>query len=135
MKKPQSKRSIFSRTKVQVSILWLVFIVMLLPTLILGGCLIYLFYNMALISEKTDNMVLIIIYLIMIVFPLTVYFSWLYASYKTRQIVGPIDRITNELDLMLKGRKKTPIILRPKDTLLPLADKINALFEKTKDRL
>ncbi len=48
----------------------------------------------------------------------------------TEKIVGPIERVIRELGQRIAGQGTGPIILRPGDQLIPLADQINVLLKE-----
>jgi len=67
---------------------------------------------------------------IAVVFPvlIAVLLYWVFSG--TNRIVGPIERMTHELDERIQGHRSGPIVLRPGDKLIPLVDKINVLLEE-----
>jgi len=57
----------------------------------------------------------------------------LFIAYKiTHKVIGPFDRIIQELDKRIKGEKKGYISLRKNDRFQPLVDRINKLLDKIK---
>ena len=65
-----------------------------------------------------------------VLFPLLVTTLLYWAFHGTNKLVGPIERITKELDQRIEGQKNGPIVLRPGDHLIPLVDRINGILEE-----
>ena len=65
-----------------------------------------------------------------VLFPVLVTALLYWAFHGTNKLVGPIERITQELDRCIEGQKSGPIVLRPGDHLIPLVDKINGLLQE-----
>ena len=74
-----------------------------------------------------------VITILIIAIPVCVLTILFFARKASHTIIGPFDRIINEIDQILAGKKKGPIHLRKKDKFKPMVDKINLLIEKVKD--
>ncbi len=125
------------KTKLQSHLIWLVFFSMAVPTLILGGgALVLVHYSTTAVEGMTPEEIRThILFSICVLFPVmaAAIFSW--AFFLTNRMVGPVERMIGELDARLRGTASGPIVLRPKDLLIPLADRINlviAEWEKLK---
>lgn len=110
--------------------MWLVFCAMAVPTLVLGVVVVVLLrYPFDLFGgvtpEATRARVLLAICVLSPVVVIGL-FSW--AFFLTNRMVGPVERMIRELDARLRGTASGPIILRPKDLLLPLAEKVNLVI-------
>ncbi len=70
---------------------------------------------------------------IAILFPFLAAILFCWAFYLTNRLVGPIERMQRELDSRIEGTATGPIVLRPKDLLIPLADKINVLIAEREE--
>lgn len=107
---------------------------MAVPILILGG-LILVHPSLSLAGPISEELRARLLMGILVLAPVlaTGFLCW--AFYLTNRMVGPVDRMVQELDARLRGTASGPIVLRPKDLLLPLAEKINlvvAEWEKLK---
>ena len=125
------------KTKLQSQLIWLVFLSMAVPTLILGG-LVSTHPVIALAGPIPEEMRGAILLGIVVLGPVlaAVFLCW--AFHLTNRMVGPVDRMDQELDARLRGTASGPIVLRPNDLLLPLAEKINLVvadWEKVKKAL
>ncbi len=125
------------KPKLQGHLLWLVFVAMALPTVFFGGALWLLVYCFGGLSPQMgpDESRVRVLQLVLILFPVwaTGLFCW--AFHLTNRVVGPVERMIRELDARLGGTASGPIVLRPKDLLRPLAEKINrvvAEWEKSR---
>ncbi len=116
-----------------------VFIAILLPTAVVSGCF-YALVRAITAAPKTiagdEGMFLghvnFWMLFILFAFPLSIFFAWFIALKVTNRIVGPIDRITQEIQARLDGKKEGPIQLRPGDQLQDLMEQINRLLGKKK---
>lgn len=125
------------RTKLQRHLIWLVFVSMAIPTLILGGVVLVLVRFPAApleeIAPEEIRVRLLVTICVLIPVLATAFFGW--AFYLTNRMVGPVERMIQELEARVRGTASGPIVLRPKDLLLPLAERINlviAEWEKLK---
>ncbi len=117
------------KTKLQGRLIWLVFAAMAIPTVIFGGGALLLLDTGDLgLGSAQGEMRVGILVSIVVLFPVTSALLFCWAFYLTNRIVGPVDRLINELDARLQGTASGPVILRPKDLLLPLAERINSLI-------
>lgn len=117
------------KSKLQGHLLWLVFLSMAIPTLILGGVVLVLVEfpsQMAETNPEEFHVRLLLSICVLTPVVATALFSW--AFFLTNRMVGPVERMIQELDARVRGTASGPIILRPKDLLIPLAEKINAVI-------
>lgn len=105
---------------------------MAMPTVVLGGSM---YWMIARISSSTggvspQEVIADVTRYVAVLYPLlsAALLYWVFQG--TSKIVGPIERMIRELDQRIEGRGTGPIILRPGDQLIPLADKINMLLEE-----
>jgi len=128
----------FTKHPVQSKYLMIVMMSMLLPTIILSGCLYFLIFSLLaeqlVLPEAIHTMLIPVFYkinLIMIVsIPvvfLIVFFGGLSVSHR---FAGPIERIERDLDKILSGESKGPIGVRKKDDLGGVITRINRLLER-----
>ena len=118
------------KTKLQGHLLWLVFCSMAVPTLALGVLvLVLLRYPFDLFAGGTPEETRARVLLVLCIAAPVVFIGLLsWAFFLTNRIVGPVERMIRELDERLRGTASGPIILRPKDLLRPLAEKINLVI-------
>ncbi len=118
------------KTKLQSHLIWLVFFSMAVPTLILGGgALVLVRYSITAVDGTTpEEMRARILLSICVLFPVMAAAIFFWAFHLTNRMVGPVERMINELDARLRGTASGPIVLRPKDLLIPLADRINLVI-------
>ena len=115
-----------------------VFIAILMPTAVVSGCFYALVRAITAAKTMTGDeghllgSVNFWMLLVLFAFPLSIFFAWLIALKITNRIVGPIDRITREIEARLDGKKEGPIHLRPGDQLQDLMAQINRLLGKRK---
>lgn len=62
--------------------------------------------------------------------PLSILTILFFAYDIAHKIIGPYNRIIEELDERIKGKKEGPIKIRRKDKFWPLVDRINKLLGK-----
>ena len=119
------------KSKLQSQLVWLIFAAMAIPTAVLGGSLYLLISRIAdsNTAPALQSALMEIAGYISLSFPPLTALLLAWAFRRTNQIVGPIERISRELDGRLKGTSSGPIILRPGDQLFPMVDGINALLK------
>jgi hypothetical protein len=126
----------FLGTSVQNKTLILVFLAAVVPMAIVAACLYYLIFNMlawqlGIPESIAYNLLPVAKRVNMILFaslPVVLITIWFIALELSHRIAGPVYRIEKELDDIIEGKKKRLIMLREKDELKGLADKINRLI-------
>jgi hypothetical protein len=118
------------KTKLQNQFIWMILAAMAIPTLVLGGsmCLMIARLSPPNTSVSLHEVIVGIMGYVAVLFPLSITALLYWAFHGTDKLVGPIERITQELDQCIEGQKSGPIVLRPGDHLIPLVDKINELL-------
>lgn len=121
------------KTKLQDKLIWMVCVAMGIPTLVLGGALYFIASDLsptASTSAAPHEVVANVVRYVAVLFPLSsaALLYWIFSG--TNKLVGPIERITRELEQSIKGERSGPIVLRPGDQLIPLAEKINTLLQE-----
>lgn len=116
----------------------LIFIVLaaVIPALVVGACLYFIIFNLLAyqigIPETIAYNLLPVLrqvnLIILVVFPVLLAIIWFVALVLSHRIAGPLYRIEKELDARISGRKQGPIVLRKKDELKSLVEKINRLL-------
>lgn len=132
------RKKIYLGTTIQNKMLFLVFASAIIPATIIGLCMYYLIfsmfawqmvipeavaYNLIPIVRKVNTVILVALPIILLVI-------WTIALELSHRIAGPVYRIEKELDERISGAKSGPIILRKKDELKILVEKINKLLGK-----
>ena len=120
------------KSSFQNQLIWMVFTAVAIPTLIFGGSLYLLIARLSgpNASPSSHEVIVDVTRYAAILFPVSMALLLIWVFRGTERIVGPLDRMIRELDERVRGNKRGPILLRPGDRLLPLADKINALIEE-----
>jgi len=120
------------KTHLQRKLIWMICAALAMPTVVLGGSM---YWMIARISSPTggsspQEVIADITRYIAVLYPLlsAALLYWVFRG--TNKLVGPIERMIRELDQRIEGRGTGPIILRPGDQLIPLADKINVLLKE-----
>ena len=131
MKKRGSVLSV--KTQLQNKLIWMICAAMGVPTIILGGALYWIATQVspaAASSTAPHEVVAGVVRYVALLFPLCSAGLLYWVLNGTKKQVGPIERLTRELDRSLRGERSGPIVLRPGDDLIPLADKINVLLQE-----
>ena len=132
-------RNIFRiKSKLQLKYLRIIELSLLLPTIVIGGCLYYLVFT--LIAEEIAipefvasslfpalgkvNAILLIA--IPLVFTLLIWWGLILSH----RLIGPIDRLTKELSQIAAGDYKRRIRIRKTDELKPIEESINKILDK-----
>jgi len=120
------------KTKHQNQLIWMIFAAMAIPTLVLGGSMFLMIARLSAPNTGVSphEVIVGIMGYVAVLFPLSIAALLYWAFHGTCKMVGPIERITQELDQCIEGQKSGPIVLRPGDHLIPLVDKINGLLEE-----
>jgi len=120
------------KTQFQNQLIWMVCTAMAIPTLVFGGSMYLMIARLAgpNASSSPHEVVVDVTRYVAILFPVLIALLLCWAFYGTNKLVGPIDRMIQELDDRIQGNKTDPIVLRPGDRLIPLVDKINLLLQR-----
>lgn len=138
MRSKTIRKRIFTGSPAQFRYLVLLLVSMLVPLVVVGGCLYYLIFmvmadqlgipesiavNLFPVIEKINIILLIGM-------PPIIIIMILWGAFLSHRFVGPLERLENELDRIAKSADYSRrIILRKKDDLKPIADKINKLLD------
>jgi hypothetical protein len=119
-----------AKTDLQRRLMWLILISMSVPSLLLGGAVMVQgpldFLSGNLPDDLRDELLLGLMVLTPVL--LTAVIVWAYVQ--TNRIVGPIERMITVLDARIQGTGTGSIVLRKKDLLAPLADRINEIVTR-----
>lgn len=118
------------KTRLQNRLIWVIFVSIVVPTVIFGGAFYLLVVQLIQHQDAATPQELVtrLLSYISLVFPLGLIGLLYWAFYVTEKVVGPVERITRELDERIQGTKTGPIQLRPKDSLIPMVDKVNEIL-------
>jgi len=112
------------------------------PAIIVALCFYYYLLTTVGSAESlssdalTLNMVAVakqVLTLLIIALPVCVLTILFFTRKVAHTIIGPFDRIVNEIDQNLQGKRKGSIHLRKGDKFKPLVDRINTLLEKSEN--
>ena len=120
------------KTQFQNQLIWMVFTAIAIPTVVFGGSMYLMISKLTGpdASLSPQEVVVDVTRYVAILFPVLVTLLLCWAFYGTNKLVGPLDRMIRELDERIQGNKSGPIVLRPGDRLIPLADKINLILQQ-----
>ena len=132
------RRFFIVRNTLERHYLRLIAVSIILPTLVIGGCLYYLIFN--LMAEQLGIPEVVAYHLLPVVrkvnFVLAVSLPVLFlvmfyiGLVLSRRLVGPIERLEDELEDIISGDLSKRLKLRKGDVLKPLIESINALLAK-----
>ncbi len=129
------------RNKLERHYLRLIALSIILPTLITGGCLYYVIFNLMAeqlgIPEVVAYHLLPVVekvnLILMVSLPLLFLILFSIGLILSRRLVGPIERLEKELKEVVSGNLSKRLKLRRNDTLKPLVDDINTLLDRIND--
>ncbi|MCX5701975.1 MAG: hypothetical protein NTW64_03225 [Candidatus Omnitrophica bacterium] len=139
MIKPKNMRKRIFANKFHKDIFLLLFMASLIPTLAVTAYLYHLILTV--IALKIDERVLQynLVFavnkatlILIITAPVIILGMLLFTNGLTHSIVGPFDRLIDELDKHIEGKKEGGISIRRNDKFRPLVDKINKLLDRLK---
>ncbi len=133
------KREMFAiANKYQKKIIILVFFAMIIPVIITIFAMASLIFTL-LAAEIPHKEIIIFnvwpaimrsLIVMLTILPLSIILILLVSYRISNRLVGPIGRISRELDERINKNSKEHIILRKKDDLIDLANKINSILDK-----
>ncbi|MFH1752739.1 MAG: hypothetical protein ABH875_01000 [Candidatus Omnitrophota bacterium] len=137
-------RNIFRvESKLQHRYLRLIEASLLLPTIIVAGCLYYLVFFLIADEMAIPEFIAVTLYpalerinmVLVISLPLLIVFLWGLGILMSHRMAGSIDRLTNELDDIVKtGDFKRRIKVRKEDELRPFVENIDKLLARVSER-
>ncbi len=118
--------------------LGLIIISMLLPLVIVGGCLYYLMFQvmadqLAMPETIAENLMPVfhkINFILVVSVPAIVVIIFIFATVLTHRLFGPLERLENDICRIAEGDYSVRINLRKDDDLKPVADVVNTIIEK-----
>ncbi len=117
-----------AKTHLQRRLMWLILASMAVPSFLLGGAVLvqgpldFLAGNIS--EDGRDELMLGLTVLTPVL--LSGVIVWAYIQ--TNRLVGPVERMIKVLDARIDGTGSGSIVLRNKDVLAPLADRINVIL-------
>ncbi len=132
------RRKKYLGTSLQTKLLFLVFFSAIIPAAIVGLCMYYFIFSMLArqmmfpeaIAANLMPVLNRVNTVVIFVLPLSLVFIWVVVLELSHRIAGPLYRMEKDLEERIRGTKQGPIMLRKKDELKSLADKINKLMCK-----
>ena len=120
------------KTDLQRKLIWMFCAAMAMPTVVLGGSMYWMIERISspIGGASPQEVIEDVTRYVAVLYPLlsAVLLYWVFRG--TEKIVGPIERVIRELGQRIAGQGTGPIILRPGDQLIPLADQINVLLKE-----
>ncbi len=132
-------RKIFlARNSLERHYVRLIALALILPSLIVGGCLYYVIFNLMaeqlgipeIIAYHLLPVVKKVNLLLLIALPALFVILISIGMILTRRLVGPIERLEEELSVIAAGDLSKRLEIRKRDVLQPLVEKINMLLDK-----
>ncbi len=142
-------RAKFFRTKyltgsrIQLRYLGLLMVSMMLPIVLLGGCLYYLIFTLMAeqigvpeyIAHSLFPVINKINFILIVAAPPVLLLLILWGIALSHRFAGPLERLEKEIEhISASGNYKRRIILRKSDDVKPIADAINKLLDQFKER-
>jgi len=136
-------RNIFSiKSKLQRRYLRLIELSLLVPTLMVVGCLYYLVFSLIAEQIAIPEFIALILFpalerinmILLVGLPLTFIFLFALGMVVSHRLAGPVDRLSKELNEIAKGDYKRRIRVRKDDELKNVADGINGILDKLGER-
>jgi signal transduction histidine kinase len=112
---------------------------LLLPTIIIGGCFYYLVFFLIADEIAIPEFIAVVLYpalerinmALMVALPLLFMALWGVGLVMAHRLAGPLDRISSELDDIIKsGDYKRRIQVRPNDEMRPFVENLDKLLQK-----
>jgi hypothetical protein len=127
----KNRGSVFvAKTHLQRRLMWLIFLSMSVPCLLLGGAVALQgpleFLSGDISSDTRDELMLGLTVLTPVL--LSAVIAWAYVQ--TNRIVGPVERMIKALDARIDGTATGSVVVRKNDALEPLADRINMIVSR-----
>lgn len=134
----ERRRKKFVDIPFQRKLLIFIFTSAMIPAVMVTICLYYLIFNllaqqMVIPEAIAYNLIPVakkVTIIIFIALPVTLFIIWVMAVEMSHRIAGPLFRLDRELDKRISGEDRGIIVVRRKDELQPLVDKINQLLDK-----
>jgi signal transduction histidine kinase len=131
------------RNRLELHYLRLLVLSLILPTLLIGGCLYHLiFYLLAeqigipeAVVEQLSPVVQKVNIFLMVSIPILFLILISIGIFLSRRLAGPIERLEKELDGIVTGNLVSRRLqLRKGDELKPMVDSVNTLLDKIEKR-
>jgi signal transduction histidine kinase len=133
-------RNIFRiKSRLQHRYLRLIEASLLIPTILVGSCLYYLVFFLIAEEIAIPEFIAIILYpalerinmILIVALPAVFVLLWGFGMILSHRLAGPIDRLSNELDEIVRsGNFNRRLQIRKHDELKPVVDNIDKLLIK-----
>ena len=141
MTKIREKRKKLFANKMHRDIFLLILLASLLPAIIVAICLYYLIFSVtasqfAIPEAIAYNIIPAakkVTFILLVAAPISILVMLIFVYKITHKIIGPFDRIVQELDECMKGKREGRIVIRKADKFWPLVQRINKLLDKLKE--
>lgn len=136
-------RNIFLiKSELQRRYLRLIELSLLLPTLLVGGCLYYLVFTLIAEEIAIPEFIAIMLFpalrriniILVIALPVVFVILWSWGMILSHRLAGPIDRLTKEMAQIAAGDYKRRIKIRKDDELKGIEDNINKILNKIEEK-
>ena len=132
--------SVVIKNPLQLKYLTLIMISIIIPLALVGGCLYYLIFQimaeqLALPEVIAQNLIPVlhkINLFLLIGLPPIVILLFIWGATLTHRMIGPLERLENDLLKISKGDYSVRLKLRKNDDLKPIAEVLNSIIVKLK---
>ena len=127
--------------QIKKDVFYLISFAAICPTIIMGIFFYFLIYKLTSYSSWPQGvlsyffipMTQRIMDVLMVTLPIVIVTILIFAFKLTHRTFGPYERIIREMGDCIEGKKSDYIIIRQKDRLWPLVDKVNMFIKKMKE--
>ena len=138
MNDQSNRRRQFFANKFHRQVFLLFLLAALLPTALAVIALYYLIFGIAAIEAGMPETIAYTLIpaakkvaIVLLSATPVIFIALLILAHKlTHTAIGPYDRIVDELDECLEGKRRGPLLVRKTDKFLPLVERINKLLNK-----
>jgi len=132
--------NVVTKNPLQLKYLTLIMISIIIPLVLVGGCLYYLIFQimaeqLALPEVIAQNLIPVlhkINLFLLIGLPPIVILLFIWGATLTHRMIGPLERLENDLLKISKGDYFVRLKLRKNDDLKPIAEVLNNIIAKLK---
>ena len=127
-----------TKNPLQFKFLVLILISIMTPLFLVGGCLYYLIFQimaeqLAIPESIAQNLIPVlhkINFIIILGMPILIFFLFLLGLILTHRLIGPLERLEDDLTKISFGDYSIRLKLRKDDDLRPIAEVINKIINK-----
>lgn len=127
-----------AKISLQIKVLVLIFVSIMIPLLLVGGCLYYLIFQimaeqLAIPESIAENLIPVlqrINFILIVSLPPIIILLFVLGIALTHRFLGPLERLEDDLKKISEGDYSIRIQLRKDDDLKPIADVVNKIIDE-----